>query len=327
MSLIERAIGKLHAEHPHTEPKDGRASARDSFLPAAATIAPLRSGENPIASSVLTGETSRTRTAAASADAPLTREDPAELGPLTIPTQQLARQGFIVPGAEPARALNEFRMIKRPLIFNLSSRKSPPLPNARRIMVTSAHAGEGKTFCAINLALSIADERDHSVLLVDADVARPTIPQALGVSARPGLMDALADPGLDAAQLVATTSIANLSLLMSGRHHPKATELLASAAMNNLLQRLSMRFPERIIIFDSPPLLATTEASVLAEHMGQIILVVEAGRTQKSAVAAALATLAGASGEISTMLNKTPPQKKSEFSFYGGYGYGYEARP
>jgi receptor protein-tyrosine kinase len=246
--------------------------------------------------------------------------------PVSIPLQRLARQGFIVPGAEPVRTLNEFRMIKRPLIFNVTRRKAPALANARRIMVTSALPGEGKTFCAVNLALSIADERDHGVLLVDADVARPTIPATLGIPPRPGLMDVLVDPAIDVAGLVAATSIDNLSLLTAGSHHAKATELLASAAMNRLLERLTFKFPDRIIIFDSPPLLATTEASVLAVHMGQIVLVVEAGRTQRGVVAAALASLEGAPGEISTLMNKAPPRRKSEFLPYGGYGYGYEAR-
>lgn len=295
MSLIERAMGKVHGA-----PSDhGRAVA-----------------EQPanVVQSAPPEVTAEAKTVPEIQTPPTTVE---------ISLQRLARQGFIAPGTAANRTLSEFRMIKRPLLFNVSTRRSSPLANARRIMVTSALPGEGKTYCAINLALSIADERDHSVLLVDADVARPSVPETLGLSPRPGLMDALDDPAVDVSSLVLPTSIDRLSLLMAGTPHDKATEMLASSAMSELMKQLTSRFPDRIIVFDSPPLLATTEASVLASHMGQIVLVVESGRTDRGAVTAALSALENAPGEISTLMNKAPARTRKEFLPYHGYGYGY----
>lgn len=185
-------------------------------------------------------------------------------------------------------------------------------------MVTSAFPGEGKSFCAINLAMSIAAERDQKVLLIDADVARPSIPRELGISAEAGLMDWLIDGKLDVADLVLATNVDKLSILPAGRRHQSATELLASTSMSRLLEQISSRYPDRICIFDSPPLLVTTEARVLASYMGQIVMVVEAGRTPRDIVMEALSTIE--SNEIiGLVLNKA---KKIETSGYYGYGYG-----
>ena len=186
-------------------------------------------------------------------------------------------------------------------------------------MVTSAFPGEGKSFCAINLAMSIAAERDHGVILVDADVARPSIPRVLGIDARAGLMDWLIDGAPDLSRLVLPTNIETLSLLPAGRRHEHATELLASEAMGRLLEQLSQRYPECIIIFDSPPLLVTTESRVLASYMGQIVMVVEAGKTPREAVREALATIA-ANEIIGLVLNKA--EKMETTGYYQGYGYG-----
>jgi receptor protein-tyrosine kinase len=158
-------------------------------------------------------------------------------------------------------------------------------------MVTSALPGEGKTFCAINLAMSLSIEVDTSVLLVDADVVRPDVLSQLGVTAEKGLLDLLSDPGLDVGDVLLKTNVPKLSLLAAGTHHDRSTELLASAAMERLLAELSSRYPDRVIIFDAPPLLVTNEAKVLASRMGQVVLVVEAESTSRSAVEQAMATL------------------------------------
>ena len=313
MSLIEKAMGRIHAGQPSAAAVTAKHQFKELWQEIAAADPAV-----PLPGSPATPTSTRmSDTSNGGATSRI---------PLVIPLSHLLEQSFITPGKEADRTAREFRMIKRPLLFNLSSRKDPPVMNARRIMVTSALPNEGKTFCAINLALSIADERDHSVLLVDADVARPSLPEKLGVAAQPGLMDALSDPSIEIGDLVVQTSIDNLSLLMAGGLHRKATEMLASGAMNRLLESLSTRFADRIIIFDSPPLLVTTEASVLAAHMGQIVLVVEAGGTDRGAVSAAVACLADAPGIVSTLMNKAPLRKKSEFLPYGGYGYGYEVR-
>lgn len=240
--------------------------------------------------------------------------------PVRIHLEALRARGMVVPSGTPTPTAHEFRIIKRPLLANAFGRNGqPPARNGKRIMVTSAFPGEGKSFCAINLALSIAAERDHGVILVDADVARPSIPRELGFDAQAGLMDWLIDGAPDLSRLVLPTNIDTLSILPAGRRHEHATELLASEAMGRLLVQLSERYPDCMIIFDSPPLLVTTESRVLASYMGQIVMVVEAGKTPRDAVTQALSTVE--SNEIvGLVLNKADKIETS--GYYQGYGYG-----
>jgi protein-tyrosine kinase len=155
-------------------------------------------------------------------------------------------------------------------------------------MVTSAIAGEGKTFCAINLAISIALERDRTVLLVDADVAKPSVSRALGLHTEGGLMEVLLDRHVDLGDLLWKTDIGALTVLPAGTAHQHATELLASDAMGALLREMAERYHDRIVVFDSPPLLAASEAGALASQVGQIVVVVEAGKTSEAALKHAL---------------------------------------
>ncbi len=159
-------------------------------------------------------------------------------------------------------------------------------------MVTSALAGEGKTFCAVNLALSIASEVDCSVLLVDADVLRPAVMERLGVSAaqghHKGLLDLLSDTQLALPDLILKTNIPKLSILPAGAPTSHSTELLASDALGELLHEIATKYPERIVIFDAPPLLSTTESRVLATRMGQILMVVAAEQTHTLDLATSL---------------------------------------
>jgi protein-tyrosine kinase len=137
-------------------------------------------------------------------------------------------------------------------------------------------AGEGKSFTAINLAISIAMELDNTVMLVDADVPKPSVLKMLGVPPARGLLDVLTDESVELSQVLLRTNVEKLSILPSGTQHARATELLASAAMVQMLDEMASRYPDRIIIFDSPPLLMTTESRVLAGHMGQVVVVVKA---------------------------------------------------
>jgi receptor protein-tyrosine kinase len=188
-------------------------------------------------------------------------------------------------------------------------------------MVTSALSGEGKTFCAINLAMSIAAEIDRSVLLVDADVVQPNLLRRLGVPPMPGLLDLLADPALELSQLVAATNVPKLSILSAGTPNAMSTELLASEAMERLLASMAEDHPDRIVIFDAPPLLLTSEAQVLASRVGQVVMVVEAGRTPRQALAQAFAQLE-ACPVVMPLLNKT---QHSALPLGYGYGYAHEA--
>ena len=184
------------------------------------------------------------------------------------------------------------------------------------VMVTSALPGEGKTFTATNLAISVAMELDSSVLLVDGDVAHPALPDLLGVPSSPGLLDLLTEGRVDVADALVKTNIDKLTVLPAGSRHRRATELLASEQMASLLRELATRYRDRIVIFDSPPLLATTEARVLATHMGQIIVVVAANATSQRAVDHALATIENCE-IVLMMLNKVTTSEVG--SYYGLY--------
>lgn len=237
-----------------------------------------------------------------------------------IDLDALRARGMVVPDGMPTPVAQQFRVIKRPLLVNaFGGAGKRTVPNGRRLMITSAFPGEGKSFCSINLAMSIAAERDHGVLLVDADVARPAIPRQLGIDTDAGLIDWLLDGSPDLSQLVLDTNVDTLSILPAGRRHDRTTELLASDGMSRLLDELTHRYPDRIIICDAPPLLVTTEARVLASHMGQIVLVVEAGKTPREMVTQALSTIESCE-VVGLVLNKAPAVETG--GYYAGYGYG-----
>lgn len=241
---------------------------------------------------------------------------------ITLNNQRLKQMGMISVDGERSQIAEEYRLIKRPLLMNAFGQGAVPVKNGNMIMVTSSLPGEGKTFCSINLAMSIAMELDRTVLLVDADVAKPSVLRYLGVKADQGLLDVLRDEKLSISDVLIKTNVENLSILPAGRTYKHATELLASESMTNLIQEIASRYPDRIVIFDSPPLLATSEASVLASHMGQIVMVVEAEKTPQEAVKEAVARIEGACDVIGTVLNKANPIPGTDYyyGYYGSYG-------
>lgn len=218
--------------------------------------------------------------------------------------EKMRDMGLVTAAGGRTTLLEEFRIIKRPLLERAFSepRQGEMPPNL--IMITSSLPGEGKTYCAINLAMSIAMELDHTVLLVDADVARPSILRTLGLPAQRGLMDILVDDKLDLSDVLLRTNVDTLSILPAGTSTPRSTELLASSTMSNLVTEIANRYPDRVIIFDSPPLLLTSESRVLAGHMGQIAVVVEAQTTTQHAVKEALHRLDGFTN-VNLIYNKT----------------------
>ena len=234
---------------------------------------------------------------------------------------RLKAEGYAVPADGRSQLAEECRMIKRPLLNNAFGLGATLVPDGNLIMVTSTYPGEGKTFTAINLAMSLAKEIDKTVLLVDADVGRSNIFRVLGTPPAPGLLDVLLDHQLDLADVILGTNVPNLRLLPKGRSHSLANELLASEGMAQITRQLADRYPDRVVIFDSPPLLITNEAAVLSSYMGQIVFVVEAERTAQSAVKAALALL-DPEKPIGLVLNKTRKSIGMEY-----YGYGYHDRP
>lgn len=234
----------------------------------------------------------------------------------------IAASGLLVPSQTRSLLASEFRVIKRPLLANAMGKSTSPIRNGNLIMVTSALPGEGKSFTAINLAISIAMEMDNTVMLVDADVARPSVLSMLGLPPTEGLLDVVTASSLDISGVLLRTNIEKLSILPSGTQHQRATELLASDAMIRLLDDMAKRYPDRIIIFDSPPLLPTTEARALATHMGQIVIVVQAGETSQGAVKEALSTIEACPRKM-MVLNQATQSVSERYGYGYAYGYGY----
>jgi len=240
-----------------------------------------------------------------------------------INLEALAKAGIVSPNAPRSQIADQYRVIKRPLISNAMGKGASTVASGNLIMVTSALPGEGKTYTAINLAMSMATELDYTVMLVDADVLRPSVMAVMGLTDGPGLLDLVLDESKDLSSVLLRTNIDKLSLLPSGTPHPRATELLASDAMTRLLTDLASRYADRIIIFDSPPLLLATEARVLASHMGQVVVVVQAEKTLKSDVVQALATIEACPVKL-MLLNQAKTASKGGYGYGYGYGYGHD---
>ncbi len=205
--------------------------------------------------------------------------------------ERLEREGYLVPSQARSQLAEQMRIIKRPLLANARGESAQQISRANLIQVVSAMPGEGKTFFAVNLAMSIAMEVDLSVLLVDADVLRPSVLARCGVEPSRGLMDVLKTPSLDLADVMLRTNVPKLSLLPAGAASATSTELLASAAMDRLLDELAAKYSDRIIVFDAPPLIPTTESRVLASRVGQVVMVVEADKTTHTQIAQAYAAV------------------------------------
>jgi protein-tyrosine kinase len=240
---------------------------------------------------------------------------------ICIDQEALRAAGLLAPRQQEQEIASQYRQIKRPLITAAMGKGREPVPNGRLIMVASALPGEGKTFTAINLTFSIAMEKDLRVVLVDADVAKPQISKMFGVSAERGLLDAVTNPALDLERLILPTDVPNLFLLPAGTYSDRPTELLASERMVDVMNRLLERDSNRIFIFDSPPLLLTTEAPALAAVAGQVVVVVRAGHTEHHVLVDTLNRLPeGCSPSL--VLNQST--LKSTGYYYYGYGMPVE---
>jgi Mrp family chromosome partitioning ATPase len=235
--------------------------------------------------------------------------------------KSLGERGFIVPDSPAGPLAEEFRIVKRQLLLGMGAGSPVSADKRRTVLVCSAQPDEGKTFCAVNLALSLAGERDLEVLLVDADFPKPEVLSILGLEAQgAGFVDALADPSLDPERLVIRTDIGNLSVMPAGRYENDVPELLGSERTARVLARLTEGRPKRIVIFDSPPALMASAAAALAAHVGQLLLVVRADQTNEADLKEAAGLLSGCP-QISLLLNGTGfAATGRKFGSYYGYG-------
>jgi receptor protein-tyrosine kinase len=318
MSLIEQAAKRLEelrragAELPPDSPTAGSEAVRGDPTPEAVVRALNARAVESTPAVPHRQEPAESRGSAAESSPPATREPTRYV---EVNLAQLQLRGFMTPDMPTSQVADEFRVIKRPILRHVLEGGATAKPR-NLVMVTSALPREGKTFTAVNLALSVAAEVDNTVLLIDGDVAHPMFTDLLGVPREPGLLDLLTRDDLDVGDVLVKTNIEKLMVLSAGSIQRYSTELLASEQMASLLRGLASRDPDRIIIFDSPPLLATTEARVLASHMGQIIMVVAADATTQHAVTQALATIE-ACDMVMLMLNKA--RRTDVGSYYGYY--------
>ncbi len=330
MSLIEQAAKRLEELRragigvPEVTAKPGESVApkatRSSIQSAASTLSATQKSQ-------LGADVAREKSAYDALPSPATQHSPTTEKAVVahvaskrfdLNLARLASLGFVTPDSPRSRIADEFRVLKRPLLGNIIGERVIPIKHANLIMVTSSVPGEGKTFSAVNLAMSIAMELDKTVLLVDADVARPSLPKLLGLPHDKGLLDVLKDKSIDLSEVLIRTNIEKLSIVQAGTQQAQATELLGSDEMARLLEEISTRYADRIVIFDSPPLLVTTEARVLATQMGQIVFVVNAENTLQRDVLQALATIEACPVKM-MVLNQVRTVAQ------GGYGYGYHA--
>jgi protein-tyrosine kinase len=287
VSLIENALEKLRRNSVPSGRATGPASSHERGPTAGPGAAALAAPEPPIKA-------------------------------FTIDWTGVRAAGYLPEESESRRFADYYRQIKRPLIEKAFAADS--LADARLILVSSALPGDGKSFTAVNLALSMARERDHSVLLIDADLPRARISQVFGASDEPGLADALEQESVDVESLILRTDIRGLEFLPAGKAVVNATELLASERMTEVAMQIAARDPRRLVLFDSSPLLGSTEVRALMRIPGQIVLVVRACETPRQAVLDAVAHLD--IGKLrGLVLNQAPTARGSGY-YYGYSGYG-----
>jgi exopolysaccharide/PEP-CTERM locus tyrosine autokinase len=250
------------------------------------------------------------------------RDRPGSHRSIVFDLDALTKAGLLSPAN---RALAEqYRAVKQPLLRN-ASQDGARAAHANMIMVTSALASEGKTFTCVNLSLSLAMEKDWEVLLLDCDCKNPQLSRLLGVQDEPGLLDLLKDRALRLDSLILSTNVPGLSMLPLGRGDAQAAELLASDRMREICGELATAAPGRLAVFDSSPLLLTSESTILSHHVGQVVVVVHAGKTPQMAVKEAVGKL-DTTKPVGLVLNRVSP--RAQVASYGGYGYyGHSVAP
>ena len=240
---------------------------------------------------------------------------------IKIDEDRLNEKNILTLNNDNVLVAEEFRLIKRSLLINAFTGGENSIENGNIVMVTSSQPNEGKTYCALSLALSMAKEKDLNVLLVDADVAKPDVMNTVGVKGGKGLIDVIGDDSIDLSDCILKTDIKNLSILPAGKKHSFTTELLASEKMGKLIDELAQRYHDRVIVIDSPPVLASSASSVLAMHVGQVLFVVEADRTSEEEIKEALQLIKNCKN-INMILNKAQIHTGNKrFGSYYGYGY------
>lgn len=293
MSTIEKALAKQKEEAQIKQ--DSATSSIDHIKPSAAVDATSTQNNTPKPFNPINNEK------------------------IILNGDSLTERGFIYNSVSSHHIQEEFRHIKRKLLNNAFGSAAKTLKHSNLIMVSSSNPNEGKTFISINLALSIALEKNNTVLLIDADVLRPSLHRELEFENKKGLLEYLLAEVDSLSDVIYNTSIPNLKIIPAGKPHHLTNELLASTRMVQLADELAERYPDRLVIFDCPPILGVTETPVLSSLMGQAVVVVEESKTKLNDVKKAVSQL-DEDIAVGFVMNKTVMSKKGG---YGYYGYGY----
>ncbi|ACL73468.1 Non-specific protein-tyrosine kinase [Thioalkalivibrio sulfidiphilus HL-EbGr7] len=240
-----------------------------------------------------------------------------------IDLESLHKSGYLTPGRTQTRQAEEYRLLKRPVLMNAFGKGSELIERGNLVAVTSALPGDGKTFTSLNLAMSISQEQDRTVLLIDADLSKRSLSHLLGLDQAKGLIDVLKGDDVSLSDVINRTNIPKLRVIPAGSPSPDVTELMASEQMESLMAELAARYDDRIILLDTPPLLSTSQAQILTHLVGQTLMVVREGKTPQSAIDEALDMLEE-NDVVGMVLNYCGRSKGS--SYYGGYYGGSEDR-
>ena len=235
---------------------------------------------------------------------------------------KLRSSRIVTPDNTNSATYNEFRSLKRKLIPMTRDRESGTM-TSNVVMVTSALPREGKTFTVMNLAICLAAERNSNVILVDGDVVRGSISDYFHGENQDGLVDLLTEKRQRIADLLhPCADLPGLHVLFAGSRHQAASELLASHRMANICSSLSKHFEQSIVLFDTPPVLATSETPAIAAHAHHLIMLVASGQSGRHQVVAALEEVSRCPS-ISLLFNRSSQWLRplSEPYYYKEYGH------
>lgn len=316
MSIIERAINKLSGDDTPVEidveqPKPATPEPTPAVVAEAPAVAPA--APEP--------------TAPAAAPKPVVTPPPAFVPPpdpkkyIHIDLERLTAAGFLPLDGGNTRLDEDYQQIKRRLLANTVPGMAPANAPANLIMVTSSVPGEGKTFTSVNMALSLTKEVDHTILAIDTDIVKRDLSKAFGCVDQLGLYDVLSNPALEISDVMLRTNIPNLVVIPAGQDQSARTELLASTRMKQITEELATRYSDRLVLFDTSPILATSTALALAPQVGQFVLVVEANKTKHETLSAAL-DLLDETPVTGLVLNKVKQSTRKSYDYYGYYTKG-----
>lgn len=318
MSSIEKAMDKLSgvSTEPETDAEDIESSEK-SQSDSASTEAVQTSTEQAPATASTPIENEPAQAAEPEPEI-ASNADRQNKQSIWIDFERLKAAGNLTPESAFARDTEEYQFIKRRILGNVALGKESDEYPANLIMVTSSVPGEGKTFTSMNLSMSLTIERDHTILVVDTDLVKRDLSRQLNLVERPGLFDYLDHRVEDIAEVIYRTNVPNLAIIPAGRYTDASTELLASSRMADLVQEFATRYNDRVVLFDTPPLLATTTAVALAPLVGQILVVVEANETKTTTLDEALSTI-DRNRITGLILNKARAVAQRSYDYYGYY--------